>query len=738
MTNADESAQTPAEASPGGASSARHPEGFRDSLRIWRSDAAAWLRLRGFELWLLVGLWAVVSLVIFWLSTGHESPRRYQDEFLYWGVAKAFAAGDGLTWRGVDIGVFYPLYPVLLAPAFWLGDSVAERYTLIHLINSLMMVGVVFPAYFFARMFMDRRRAFLAALFAIAVPAMNYAGIIGTESLGYPAAAAAFGAIVLAVAIPRPRNWLLALAAIFIAVLTRTQFVVFMPIYLGALVIAGLMRGPGQRKQYFRAQLPVLATTAALLLIAVVVLLVRGKDAVGLYKGVFEGVSPTDVWYWIKAFTADVFILAGIIPVIATLAMGFDRENRRDPLVGALLATALVGSVAFIAEITYFSAINEFSWRDRNIFYERYMFYLGPLFFTGLLVAWRRVSFGSALIASLIGCVILSGFPRDAVLVPFSYDSFGLTLVGWFMNEYSSGAAGLNEEASVMRHIGTYIAAAGVLMSVIYVASTLPFRRVARYAGFAAVLVAFGVLFAGQAQTWYYARLFSHDAFRGYPKPADFIDKAIDKPVGMIVTSNDAPEVYFAAEFWNQRVVRAFATDTEPIKTPIMYSPRCEFDWDRTGLILGTGCDIVPSAYYMRSPSVSMHLRDEYLRVHPTPAQVDITLMAGREPARLFSIVWNRNVFNGTVQGAMSAETFLKRPGEMRLTIAATKRTTRITIGGRTTTIAPRRTARVTGSIPASDTKTVIEAKSLAGIPQTIQVDDVEVREPGGRWTSIK
>ena len=82
---------------------------------------------------------------------------------------------------------------------------------------------------------------------------------------------------------------------------------------------------------------------------------------------------------------ADVYMIGAIIPVIATVAMWFPRDNRRDPLVGALLAVAGDRTIALVAQITWFSAINPYDWRGRNIFYERYMFYLGPLYFTGFL-----------------------------------------------------------------------------------------------------------------------------------------------------------------------------------------------------------------------------------------------------------------------------------------------------------------------------------------------------------------
>ena len=71
----------------------------------------------------------------------------------------------------------------LKLPAFWLGGSIAETYTLVHLLDSLFMAAVLYPAFLMARMYMKFAPSVLAALFAVAAPAMNYAGLIGTETL---------------------------------------------------------------------------------------------------------------------------------------------------------------------------------------------------------------------------------------------------------------------------------------------------------------------------------------------------------------------------------------------------------------------------------------------------------------------------------------------------------------------------------------------------------------------------
>lgn len=702
---------------------------LKSGLREWPGDARAWLRERGFELWLVTAVWAVVSVLIFWLATGHESPRRYQDEFLFWDVAQSWANGLGLTWRGTDLGLRSWLYPVLLAPAFWLGDSIPANYTIVHLINTLLIVGTIFPAYLMARMFTSRGLAMLSAVLAISVPAMNYAGIIGTENLGYLTSTAAFGAMVLSIAKPRLRNWILAFGMILLAMLTRTQFVTYLPIYVMSIALVGLMRAPGTRREFFESHKWVLVGSAAIAALGALAFLIVGRGIIGLYGGIFDGISPSagDVWFWLKAFSGDIYILAGFIPVIATLAMWGNKENRRDPLISALLAVGLVATLVFIAQMTLFSATNQYEWRSRHIFYERYMFYLGPLYFAGFVAAWRRVSVGSAIFSTVFAFIVMTGFQSDAVLPPFSYDSFGLTLVGWFLSDHPDWTPS----------VGALLAKITLGLGIVYVFSTVKNEAVARIGMIVSVLLTLAILIGGQAKTWDYARLFSHDAFLSFPRPANFIDQHTDEDVAMIVTSTDSPEMYFQQEFWNDRIVRAFATDEKPFQSPIMYSPKCQFDWDKTGAILGTGCDKVPRAFFLRSDTIAMHLKDESKRVHPSADWTNLTLMVGESPPSILAIVDGRNIKTGTVQGLMHVRTFLDSPGQLRVTFGKSAASHVITVGNDKTRVPAGSDAVIDVPLSSMEQETDVTIKTVKGIPDAAVVTGLDVRERGGDWISI-
>ncbi len=674
------------------------------------------------ETLLVLVFWAVVTVIVWRLAVGHVSPRRFQDEFLWSSVAESIARGEWLSWRGTGLGIKSPLYPLLVAPAYLLGGSTETVYHSIHLINAAMMSAVIFPVYFVGRRYLEPTLAFTAALFAVAAPGMNYAGIIGTEALAYPAAAFACLAIALVAAVPSGRRWALAGTAIALAILTRTQFVVFVPILLGAVLLSGWMRGPDGRRAYFAEQRVALLAIGALLAVGTLFALVAPGAAVGLYKEALEGNLPQfdELWFWLRAFTADVFVVGGIIPVIAAIAMAFQRENRRHPMIGALLATALVASAGFVAEVAWFSANNEFDWRARHIFYERYMFYLGPLFFVIFMTCWRRIRPLHVIWAMSIAALTMwAGLHSDLVLVPFSYDAFGLTLAGWVLDSHPDLAGSL----------GLLAAALTLLMGWVLVAASVDNRSVARFGAAGALLLAFTFLLWNQAKTWEYARLYSPIAFQGVPKPVDWIDRKTDRDVGMIVTSTDAPEMYFSSEFWNRRITRAFATDKPPISSPVMYSPRCEFDWAADGTILGTGCDAVPRAFYVRSNTVAVHLQDPALEYEKSPDQ---RLLIARPPVRLLSMLAGRDVTTGVAKGEVKLWTFADRGGVVRMRVRSLEGAGKVRVGRRTFALPRRGSAEIEFPVGKGEQVTTVRFVDRLALAIEVEIGEVELSQPGG------
>jgi len=78
-----------------------------------------------------------------------------------------------------------PLYSVLISPAYFFTDM-GDTFTVIKLINSLVMSSAIFPVFLLARRFMLFGRAFTVALLSVMIGPMFYTFIIMAESLHYP------------------------------------------------------------------------------------------------------------------------------------------------------------------------------------------------------------------------------------------------------------------------------------------------------------------------------------------------------------------------------------------------------------------------------------------------------------------------------------------------------------------------------------------------------------------------
>jgi asparagine N-glycosylation enzyme membrane subunit Stt3 len=78
------------------------------------------------------------------------------------------------------------VYPLLIAPAYWLFDSLPQAYEAVKAINALVVSLAAIPAYFLARRVLPTGLSLLAALLAVALPSLAYAGQVMTENVFYP------------------------------------------------------------------------------------------------------------------------------------------------------------------------------------------------------------------------------------------------------------------------------------------------------------------------------------------------------------------------------------------------------------------------------------------------------------------------------------------------------------------------------------------------------------------------
>jgi hypothetical protein len=321
----------------------------------------------------LAGLVAVSAVVRLLLARRVAAPWIMVDELIYSELAKGVAAGDGFSIRGVATNAYGFVYPLLIAPAYFV-DSLPRAYELVKAINALLMSLAAIPAYFLARRVLPSGLSLLAALLAVALPSLLYAGEVMTENVFYPLFLCV--ALMLVVTLERPTalRQLALLALCGLAYLTRAQALAFFPAVLLAPVLLRSWRS-------FRT----LYAAAALAVGGLLGLqLVRGAsplDLLGAYSVTGEhryGVG--EVARWLLYHVAELDLYLGVVPFSATLVL-FALWSRLPRAVRPFLAATAALSICFLLEVSAFASLPSVERIE-----ERNLFYLAPLALIGLLV----------------------------------------------------------------------------------------------------------------------------------------------------------------------------------------------------------------------------------------------------------------------------------------------------------------------------------------------------------------
>ena len=193
----------------------------------------------------LTSLVVLSALVRYALARRIVAPWIMVDELIYSELAKSVAAGEGFRIRGDAVaGAYGFVYPLLLAPAWALLDSIPAAYTAAKAINALAISLAVVPAYLLARRLVSQTGAFAVAVLTAVLPSLLYAGMLMTENAFFPLFLLAALALVCALEQPTWTRSLLLLGAIGLAFATRAQAVVFVPAVLLAPLVLAAVRAP--------------------------------------------------------------------------------------------------------------------------------------------------------------------------------------------------------------------------------------------------------------------------------------------------------------------------------------------------------------------------------------------------------------------------------------------------------------------------------------------------------------
>ena len=343
-------------------------------------------RLRAVPAWAWLAAIVLCSFVARSLLSRHMlAPFIMTDELTYSELGRSLAAARSLEIRDVPISGYGVLYPLLIAPAYALFDSLTDAYAAVKVINSLTMSLAAIPTYLIARRVAGTGLALLAALLAVSLPSLVYTATVMTENLYYPLALVVMWMTLVVLSRPTWRNTVLLCVALGFALATRTQAValgagiVFAPLVLAVLEGSRLVRVRAAWRLY-----ALLGGAAALVLAAQ---LARGHSVsslLGAYGVVgdrsYDLATVLRYWLW---HAEELTLYLGVVPVAATLVL-LGRARRLPSRLQEHLAVTVSFSVWTTIVVAAFAS--EFAGRIQ----ERNTFAIAPLFLVAL-VAWVSV-----------------------------------------------------------------------------------------------------------------------------------------------------------------------------------------------------------------------------------------------------------------------------------------------------------------------------------------------------------
>ncbi len=370
------------------------------------TEAVAGVRARAVAIPVWAWLVAIVgcsALARILLTRQIAAPWIMVDELVYSELAKSFAATGHFEIRGVPTTGYGFVYPMLIAPAWRLFGPVPHAYAVAKGINAVVISLTAIPAYLLARKLVGSGLALVAAVLAVLVPSLLYAGALMTENAFYPLFVLACLLLVATLERPTLLRQLVVLAVIAVAYLTRAQAVVLVAAVAIAPVVLGLI------DRNVRRQLRAFAATYILLgggaLVALAATVARGGSPyslLGAYRAATSSsYSFSEVAHYALWHVEELDLYLGVIPFAALLVLWLS-PRALPPAGRAFVAASLPITVLLVVEVAAFAS------RQSQRIEERNMFYVAPLALVALVSVGsfggirRRVFIAAAVVAAVL------------------------------------------------------------------------------------------------------------------------------------------------------------------------------------------------------------------------------------------------------------------------------------------------------------------------------------------------
>jgi hypothetical protein len=437
------------------------------------------------------------------------------------------------TLRGAHVSAYAQLYPALLAPFFGALSS-PSAFHAAHWLNGILFASASVPAYLLGReLELTPRWSLLCAALCVAIPWNVEAAFVMTESAAYPIFLWTLLAFARAIVEPSPRRDSIAITAVVLAILTRTQFLVLaLVLPLAVLLVEG-------RRAITRHRV-----LAAASLVGLVTALVFRSRILGSYSSTASGsILPWRALERAGAHLDAIGVGLGLLPLLVGGAWLIANGLRRSPL-------ALLMLVTVIALTLEASSYDVHVGGGLAGIRSRYLFYVAPV----LLLAMVR-----ALNDARLPLVALAGMTAFVVATVAAHDF-----------PHISGLYVDAPEAVLNGPIRASGGGAFVAVAAVVVALGLTVLRV-RSKVLALAACAFVFAFSVGTATAAWQRLLSSHGVSGRPVTdlhglvLDWVDRALpsgaDAAIVPYPTSTEwsySAILWWDVELWNRSVERAY------------------------------------------------------------------------------------------------------------------------------------------------------------------------------------
>ena len=271
------------------------------------------------------------------------------DEAIYARRAVALYHDGSLPLHGQGAG-YGVLYPVLAGIPLSIG-SFATGDAWLKPLQALVVSLAALPVFFACRRVMPDVYALVAAGLSLASPLLLYSGFVMTEVLFYPLSALVLVAIARAVASTTRRDQTIAFGTIVLALLTRTQAIVFVGVFaLAVLVDAAFARDRTRLRSFW----PVWAVLG----LGVAAVLAR-PGLLGAYGATVRGGYPFGRGLGLAYdHLAYIIVAVGVMPAAALVVLVVEavRGHERNPEARALIAVAASVVALIVLQVGFFAA----------------------------------------------------------------------------------------------------------------------------------------------------------------------------------------------------------------------------------------------------------------------------------------------------------------------------------------------------------------------------------------------